>query len=236
MRDYPRSDWDDLLDQNVSLERLIQCTHNQKQEGTCASNALDLTYEVCAGMTLGLQSVMMNSPIATYRWIASGPGTGSVISDNIEQLTKVGTLPVDTPENRQKLTAMGLNPNHVLQHTGYYQRFPTGWEDTAAHFRLDPDGTFIAKTFGGCVTGLLNDYALLYGRAGHAICGVTVVKRNGVYCLKYGNSWGEWGDVGDNGLKMFGYDTESFVKNAITSYGAILVKSILVTPALLTRF
>lgn len=224
LRDYPRSDWDDLLVNNQSLEKQVQWTHDQKQEGTCAANAADLVYETCAAMQLGKKNVMMNSPIATYRWIAGGPNTGSGIVDNITQLQKVGTLPVDTPENRARLKAMGLNENHVLQHTGYYQKFPTGWEETAAYFQVEE--AYRAITFDGCVTGLFNDFALLYGRAGHAICGLTVVKQNNVWYIKYGNSWGKWGEVGENGLQMFGYDSEAFLRNALNSYGAVLVRSI----------
>lgn len=227
LRDYPRSDWDDLVKDNVSLELLIRWIHNQLQEGTCASNAMDLVYEVCMAMCVGIRNAIKQSPIAVYRWIASGPGTGSNIMDNVEQITKIGSLPEDTPENRAFLKLMGLPESHVLKHTGYYQAFPSGWQETAKHFTVTE--AYEVNSFEGAVTGLMNDFALIYGRAGHAICGVTFVKINGVWHIKYGNSWGLWGEKGENGLQMFGYDSESFVRNAIGSYGACLVRSVRVS-------
>jgi hypothetical protein len=227
MKDYPRTDWDDMLADNASLETLIRWAHDQLREGTCASNMVMAGYETCLNMTVGPVNGMMCSPISVYRWLASGPNTGSGVVENVEQMQRVGALPVDTPENRARLKLMGLPEHHVLQHTGYYQKFPTGWEDTAAFFQIIE--AYRAKTFEGCVTGLFNDFALMYGRAGHAICGVTPVKQGKTYYLKYANSWGQWGEVGDNGLQMFGYDSESFVRNAIPDYGAVLVRSVKLT-------
>lgn len=231
VRDYPRSDWDDLLRENTSLETLIRWIHDQLQEGTCASNMVMCAFETCLNMTLGPANGMMMSPISVYRWIASGPQSGSGIVDNVVQMQQVGALPVDTPENRARLKAMGLPEHHVLQHTGYYQKFPSGWQETAAHFQIVE--AYRATTFEGCVSGLFDDFTLCYGRAGHAICGVTPAKSGSTYYIKYANSWGKWGQVGDNGLQMFGYDSESFLRNAIATYGAVLIRSVKVTEQLL---
>jgi len=231
MKDYPRSDWDDLLKENKSLETLVRWTHDQNPEGTCASNAICGCHETTLNMTVGPENGIMLSPIAVYRWIASGPNSGSNVLANVRQMQKVGALPVDTPENRARLKAMGLNENHVLQHTGYYQKFPANWEETAAHFVIEE--AYEAKTFEGCVCGLLDDFTLQYGRAGHSIFGVTPIKDKSTYYVKYGNSWGKWGAVGENGLKMWGFDSESFLRNAIASYGAALIRSVRITDALL---
>lgn len=221
---HPRSEWMDLLKDNVSLERLIQWIHDQNPEGTCASNATAAVFETASQITVGPLGTMMMSPISIYRWIASGPNTGSNIGDNLVQLQKTGMLPVDTPENRAKLTKMGLNPNHVLKHTGYYQKFPEGWEDTAAFFQGVE--AYEITSFDGIISALLDDFPVVYGRSGHAIIGVTPVYQNGVWMVKYGNSWGKWGDVGENKLQMFGYDTERFLASQIPSYRAWALRTI----------
>ena len=231
MRDYPRSDWDDVLEDNQSLETLVPWTHDQSSEGTCASNATALAFEIAMAMILGTAHAIKTSPIAVYRWIASGPGTGSVISDNLKQIQKVGTLPVDTPANRAILKAMGLNESHVLTHTGYYQKFPANWQETAAHFVAVE--AYETRSFAGAVTGMFNGFALVYGRAGHAICGVVLVKSGKVYYIKYANSWGKWGEVGENGLQMFGFDSESYVTNSFPSYGAYLIRTVRLSDAML---
>jgi hypothetical protein len=236
MRDYPRSDWDDLLKDNASLETLIRWMHNQKQEGTCTANAADGGYETILNMQVGPQNGIKQSPIATYRWCASGPNSGSNVEEIVEQFQKVGSLPEDTPENRARLKAMGLPENHVLQHTGYYQKFPEGWEDTAPHFRIDE--AYRVASFEGGVSAMFDDFIVHYGRAGHSIFGVCPAKSGSVYYWKYGNSWdthpqGGWGEVGQNGIRMFGYDSESFLRNAIASYGAVAYRSVVITEAFL---
>jgi hypothetical protein len=223
-RVHPRSDWGDLLKENVSLERLIQWTHNQNPEGTCASNASSLVYEMGMRLSVGSNATMMMSPISIYRWIASNGDEGSNIGDNLVQARKVGFLPVDTPENRATLKAMGLNENHVLKHIGYSQKFPTGWQETAAYFQ--PEEAYEILTFDGIVSALLDDFPVVYGRSGHAIAGVTPVYRDGKWYVKYGNSWGKWGEVGENGLQMFGYDSESFLSGQIRTYTAWAMRTI----------
>lgn len=228
---YPRSEWDRIDSENNSLEEVITYLHNQKSEGSCASNAASCAFETCWNMTLGKDASVPMSPIALYRFLARGPGSGSTISGNIKRLTEVGSLPVDTPENRAALEAMGLDPNHVLQHVGYYQTFPSGWEETAKYFQCAE--SFDIGSFDGLVSAVWDDFAVEYGRAGHAICAVDAVKRNGVWCIKYQNSWGNWGERGSNGLQAYGYDTESYVSSSIRSYGAFAVRSIKVTDPVL---
>lgn len=236
MRDYPRTDWDDLLNGNSSLETLIRWYHDQKQEGSCTANAADGGYETILSMQVGPQNCIKQSPIATYRWCSPGPKSGSNIEEIVEQFQKVGSLPEDTPENRARLKAMGLNEKHVLQHTGYYQEFPAGWEETAAHFQIDE--AYRVASFAGGMSALFDDFVVHYGRAGHSIFAVCPVKSGSVYYWKFGNSWnthpeGGWGEVGENGIRMFGFDSESFLKNAIASYGAVAYRSVKITESFL---
>jgi hypothetical protein len=131
---------------------------------------------------------------------------------------------------------MGLPENHVLQHTGYYQKFPAGWEETAAHFRIDE--AYRVASFEGGMSALFDDFIVHYGRASHSIFAVCPIKSGSAYYWKYGNSWnthpdGGWGEVGQNGIRMFGFDSESFIRNAIGSYGAVAYRSVVLTEAFL---
>jgi hypothetical protein len=220
----PRGEWDGLVENDVSVEELVEKIKNQRNEGTCASNATGQCGEIITNLTYGEQFWIELSPIAVYRWIAGGPNTGSTISGNLRQYRDVGFLPVDTPRNRQILELAGLNPNHVLKETGYYQQFPSGWKETARHFQADE--WMEISNFEGMATASLLDFPICYGRSGHAICGVKLVKRNGQWHIKYANSWGNWGSSGGKFSYGFGYDSESFISRAIRSYGAWALRSI----------
>lgn len=218
----PRDRWDDYLS-DESPELLTKKIKDQLQEGSCAGNATTGSFEVLWNTTFGTEFWIEFSPISLYRWLADGPNDGSVIADNLKQLRDVGALPVDTPRNREILEAIGLNPNHVLKETGYYQTFPSGWQDTAKHFRCDE--AWRLRSFAGVATALQRKYTVVYGRAGHAIFAVKLVKQNGIYYLKYTNSWGDWGELGANGFRGYGFDSEAFVSRAIPSYGAFAVRT-----------
>ena len=210
---YPRSQWEQLLTEHAGLESLVKKIKNQGNEGSCASNATCQCFEIAWNMAMGTKHWIEMSPISIYRWVASGPGSGSTISGNLRQLRDVGCLPVDSVENKAILTAAGLPETHVLKATGYSQSFPSNWKETAAFFRalelLD------ISSFEGFVSALFEGFPVCYGRDGHAICGARVVRRNGVWTIKYANSWApSWGEAG------YGYDTESYISGAIRSYGA----------------
>lgn len=207
-----RDQWQDLNEDNTSLELLVRKIKNQGREGTCASNATGQGQEITWNKTFGLAYWMEFSPISVYRWIANGPNTGSTIGANLRQLRNTGMLPVDNEANRKILELAGANPEHVLDAVGYYQRFPEGWTETASLFRCDE--YFDIGTFDGLISALFYDLPVVYGRAGHAICGVKPHYYNGVWYIKYANSWGDWGDEG------YGYDSESYVSRAIRSHGA----------------
>lgn len=205
----PRSEWDQLIAEQEDNEFLVKEIKNQKQEGSCATNATTGSGETNWVYQFGLW--IQFSPISIYRFVANGPNSGSTISDNLKHIRNVGVLPQDTALNREILTKAGV-PLKMLQPTGYYQEFPDGWKDVAALFRwreyLD------IASFDGLVSAIFRKRFPVYGRSGHAIYGVKVVKRNGGYYIKYANSWGVWGENG------YGYDSESFISRAIGSYGA----------------
>lgn len=218
---YPRKDWPELIRQNNSLRLLVQKIKDQKQEGSCASNMTAQIMEICWVQTFGAKAWVEFSPISIYRWVASGPGSGSTISGNLRQLKNVGMLPVRSSAGEAALQKMGLPTNHTLTATGYYQNFPDDWKKTAAFFQGIE--AYDISSFDGIVSALLDGFAVGYGRAGHAICAVSPYQEGNGFGLDYANSWGNWGDEG------FGRDTESFVSRAISSYGAWALRAVKVT-------
>jgi hypothetical protein len=224
-RVYPRSDWPALLETHKGLADLVKAIKNQGQEGSCASNAAAQCWEIAWNMTFGTGHWLQLSPISIYRWVSRGPGSGSTISGNLRQLRNVGALPTDTAANRAILRAAGRPENHVLQPTGYYQSFPSGWQQTAAF--LQAAEWYDISSFDGFASALFEGFPVCYGRAGHAICGVQVIRRGTTWTIKYANSWGNWGDNG------YGYDSESYIASAIRSYGAWALRAPKVTDAFL---
>ncbi len=216
---YPRSDWPDLIRQNQSLRQLVVQIKNQKNEGSCASNATTQALQICWLQTFGHKAFVEFSPISIYRWVASSPNNGSTIDGNLRQLRDVGALPIRNSASEESLRLMGLPTNHTLTPTGYYQDFPSNWKDTAKFFQgieaLD------IGSFAGMVSASLDGFAIVYGRSGHAICGIAPYQDGSTYGIDYANSWGaNWGDDG------FGRDTEAFISRAISSYGAWALRSV----------
>jgi hypothetical protein len=210
---YPRSEWPDLIKQNRSLRKRVKRIKNQKQEGSCASNMTAQAAEIVWNQQYGAGRWVEFSPISIYKWVADGPNSGSTISGNLKQLKEIGLLPVRNERNRQILIDMDLNPEHMLEPTGYYQKFPDDWKETAEWF--SGVEAFDIGSFDGIVTALLDGWPVGYGRAGHAICAVSPWYDGRQFGLDYANSWApSWGDEG------FGKDTEDFVSRAIASYGA----------------
>jgi hypothetical protein len=209
---YPRSQWEELAANHLGLETFVKKIKDQKQEGSCASNATGQCLEIAWNMAYGAKHWIEFSPISIYRWVADGPDSGSTISGNLKQLRDVGMLPVNSDQNKAILRAAGLPESHVLTPTGYSQRFPDNWKTTAAFFRAAE--WYDIDSFEGFVSALFEGYPVCYGRAGHAICGVRVVKDGGTWKIKYANSWGAWGENG------YGYDSESYISGSIRSYGA----------------
>lgn len=227
----PRDQWPALIEQQEPLEMLIQRTKDQGREGSCCPNAACGAFEVIWNLTFGPANWLEFSPISMYRWLSPGPGTGVYIPEAMRQMVDVGLLPCDTPKNRSFLAAAGLPENHVLLPTGYSQRFPAGWEATAQHLRLAE--AWDIRTFDGIVSASLEGYTVVYGRAGHAVFCVRIVRRGGAYFLRYWNSWNGWGEVGLNGLQGAGHDSEEFVSGAIKGYGAFAIRTPLITSELI---
>ena len=218
---YPREDWPELIEQNTSLREVVQRIYNQRQEGSCASNATCQAMEIAWRQTLGPAAYVAFSPISIYRWVANGPNDGSVISHNLRQLRDVGALPLTDEASKASLQRMGLPQIHTLEHTGYYQSFPDGWKTTAGYFQCVE--WYDIESFDGIISALLDDFPVVYGRSGHAICGVAPYQDGRTFGIEYANSWGDWGDNG------YGRDTESKISRAVKSYGAWALRAVKIT-------
>jgi len=224
---YPRADWPDLVRDCPGLEAMVAKIKDQGNEGTCASNAAAQCFEIIWNRTYGLANALEISPISVYRWIAPGPSSGSTISDNLQQLRAVGCLPVNSDSSRAVLSQAGRPVTHVLEPTGYGQRFPAGWEETAAF--LQAAEWFDVASFEGLFSALIEGWPICYGRAGHAICGVRPVRDQSAWVVKYANSWKKsWGENG------YGYDTERYIAQAIRQYGAWALRAVKITDAFLS--
>lgn len=214
----PRSDWDRLIElsEEHPLDSQVQRIMDQGQEGSCASNASAQCMEVLFHLAFGTDGYVPLSAMSLYKRVASGPNSGSTIDGNLRELQRRGILPLSTPENRAKYKA-------TMPHTGWSTPMPNNWEETAALFKAVE--WFDVASFDGLATALFLGCPVCYGRTGHAICGVRMIKQSGGYVIRYANSWGNWGDNG------YGYDTESAVSRAISSYGAWALRSVTTSDA-----
>jgi hypothetical protein len=222
----PRAELRQLYDQYEPSQRwTVQKIKNQGQEGSCASNSGTSAWENAAVAQFGQRIWFELSAISLYKRVGRSPQSGSTLNDNIRELSTRGALP--TNAMRDKLESIGLNPAHTMPETGFYSAFPSGWEDTAKHFRIVPDEIFDIRGMDGFLTALFRGFCVYYGRASHAIIAVAAEPSGSRWKLEYQNSWGASWD-GDG----FGYDEESFVSGAIASYGAYAVRTVSLSDAL----
>lgn len=194
--------------------QLITYVHDQDGEPSCVTNAFCGAHEILQGQTYGIDSVVHLSPISGYRFVGS-PRSGSTLTANMQRLTTVGVLPLDTAANKAKF-------KHTHPHNGYSKAMPAGYEETAKLFTnhewSDIDGW---KPFG---SALLKGRPVVYARSGHCILGVSLQYRNGVYILDYLNSWGPWGNPVNSKFNAgLGHDSERVAKSAC--YGSMALRT-----------
>jgi len=203
----PRNEWPGLVaQQGRTMQPLVRKIKNQGQEGSCASNGCSGAAESLYVKQFGPENWVELSAMSLYKRVASSAQSGSTINDNIREISTRGVLPADNTENRARF-------KHVHSNTGFAKALPSGWEETAKLFRVVE--WFDVRNMDGFISAIFRGAPVFYGRAGHAIFAVSVVYTGGEWAVKYANSWGDWGEDG------FGYDTESFVRGAIQSYGAV---------------
>ncbi len=199
----PREAWPAAIkaleDQGGGLDLLVTRIYDQKSEGSCVSNATCQAMEIIQAQRRGRKNVVHLSAISLYQRVASGPGSGSMVSTNLKEILSRGVLPLDNEANKARF-------KHTMPNTGFYLKKPSGWEETAKRFRGHE--VFDIRSYDGFITALLRGYPVCYGRSGHSICAVRPVYRNGQLYVRYANSWSE-----AFGEKGFGYDSEGKIRS-----------------------
>lgn len=217
----PESRWQEYCEKleatGGGLDALVTRIYNQGREGSCVANACSQAHEIKQAEMLGKDKVVHLSAISLYKRIGRSPGSGAMVSDGLDEGSTRGILPLDNPENRAKWG------NIVMPATGFYEKFPTGWEQVGKLFRFDE--RFIIRSTEGIISALLNGHPVVVGREGHSICYCRPMWRSGRLVVKYANSWGSWGDQG------YGYDSLNQIRKSAS--WAFAVRSVIVPGAIL---
>lgn len=199
----PREQWPTAIkaleDQGGGLDLLVTRIYDQKSEGSCVSNATCQAMEIIQAMRSGRKNVVHLSAISLYKRCGNSPGSGSMVSTNLKEILATGVLPLDNAENKARF-------KHTMANTGFYDKYPDGWKETAKRFRGYE--VYDVRSYDGFITALLRGYPVTYGRSGHSIVAVRPVYKNGqLYCM-FCNSWSSgWGVNG------FGFDSESKIRS-----------------------
>lgn len=203
----PRSQWKQISDEqhaiNASGEYLVTRIYDQGKEGACCSNATAGASEFLQAKQFGTLNVIPLSAISLYKRVANSPSTGSTLSDNIDEASVRGILPLSTTDNKAKFSA-------TMSNTGFYSSFPSGWQNVAKKFRITE--YHIVRSIEGLVTALLIGLPVIVGRDGHSIYYTSVAfKGEKMYAL-FCNSWGlGWGVAAGNMSGGFGADSEAMM-------------------------
>lgn len=200
----PESDWKQHIEAidaaGGGLDKLVNWIYNQRNEGSCVGNAACQALEISQSSQFGKERSAKLSAISLYKRIGRSPGSGAMVSDALEELQTRGALPLDTPENRAKFGGAVMPP------TGFHTPFPADWEATAKNFRIHE--SLVIRSVEGLVSASLRGCPIVVGRAGHSICYVRAMLKNGSLAFKYANSWGDWGEDG------YGFDSLSMVRSS----------------------
>ena len=192
--------------EKMGLEWLVKYVLNQGREGSCVGNGVIAGTQVIQAKEFGLDDVTPLSAISLYQLIGRSANSGAMVDDGLETMQKVGAIPLDTPENREKYG------NIVMPPTGFRSSRPEGWEKVAKWFRIGE--FYVVKTVNSLMTALIYGFPVIVGREGHCICYLTPLLVNGKWAVLYVNSWGEWGMSAGLHDAGFGVDTISQVKKS----------------------
>lgn len=187
---------------------LVTRIFDQKQEGSCVANAYSQANQIVQAKQFGRDKVIQLSAISLYKRIGRSPSSGANVGDGWEEMHERGILPLDNAENKARFA-------HTMPNTGFNQRFPDGWEETAKMFAGDEHVPI--RSFEGMLTAEANGHPVVVGREGHSIVyGQLAVEGNSLFS-EYPNSWSiKWGDGG------WGRDSEKLMRKACTYAYAVL--------------
>lgn len=205
----PESQWQseiERIDQVGGwLEWFIRIIMNQGNEGSCVSFATTYAFEILVAQQHGLEAIVPMSPMSLYKRIGSSSGSGSNLSDALDEMQTIGFLPENTPENVARF-------KHTHPRTGFSNRLPDNYKETAKLFVILE--WFDIRTLAGIVSASLRGTPIVVGRQGHSICYVRPSLRNSQIGFNYVNSWGNWGYKLANFTSGFGFDSLSTVKQS----------------------
>lgn len=206
----PESQWRDAVAkmeaEQAGAEWLVTRIYDQKNEGSCVANACSQALEIVQAKQFGKENVVHLSAMSLYQRIGSGPNSGAMVSDGLDEIAERGVLPLDTPENRAKYG------DAVMPNTGWRNPKPANWEATAKLFKATE--WFTVKSRAELISALLNGHPVVVGRAGHSICYVRPVYDGNSLLVAYANSWGAWGQGMGDHAAGFGFDSERNIRSS----------------------
>ncbi len=210
----PQSEWPALAEKNEAeqggLEWLVKWILNQLSEGSCVGNAGTQLHQVLQAKQFGIDNVTPLSACSLYQLIGSSPNSGASIDDCLDEGSKTGIIPLDTPENRAKFGSI------VMPATGFRTKRPTGWQPIAQRFRLDE--SLVCNGIDEMGTALFRGNPIVVGRSGHSILYLGMVYINGKLYALYVNSWGGgengWGQGAGIHPTGFGLDSLSYIRSS----------------------
>jgi hypothetical protein len=185
--------------------------------GNCVANACSQANEIIQALQFGKENVVHLSAMSLYKRIGSGPNSGAMVSDGLDEMQARGVLPLDTPENRAKFG------DKVMPNCGWRTPYPDGWEAVAKGFCVVE--AFVLRGMSELLTALVNQHPVVVGRAGHSICYCRPVWKSG-YNVVYANSWGNWGFAAGDFEHGFGLDSSRMVSSS--AGWAFAVRSVVV--------
>lgn len=207
----PSSQWKEIVEHieatKTGAEWLISRVFNQAQEGSCVGNAATQMMEMLQAKQFGKENVTLLAAISLYQLIGRSPSSGAMVSDALDELRRIGVVPLDTPANRERFGDI------VMPHTGFYTKRPQGCEAVAANFKADE--FYVIRTYEGLITaGLVGDGAVV-GRSGHSIKYVRPTFQGSKLLYTYVNSWREsWGFPMAGFKGGFGADSDRSIRSS----------------------
>lgn len=200
-------------EQGGMMRRLVTRIYDQLRTSSCTCNAILQGHELTQAEQFGMDEVVHMAAMSLYRQITNRDA-GSNIGRAMETLAKVGALPLSNEANKARF-------EHTMENAVWSERFPKGWEKTAAKFRAHE--YYIVKTVEGFRSALCNGDPCIGGRDGHAVCYDDLLLDKGKFIYVYANSWNlRWGDKGH------GFDSES--KGIAASRYIVAIRSVRTTP------
>jgi hypothetical protein len=226
----PRSEWKAAYDYAMEIGGpqtwLTPMILDQNGFGTCTSFACSMSIMVQWVRQFGKEHAIQVAPPSLYPHCASSGNSGSSVSCITRRAMERGVLLTDTAANREILSKIGLDPNHVIDGVQWNAgtRCPSSWYDaTAKHIKIVE--AYSISSVEQMFSAVLQGFTLVYGRSGHAICGIWLIPEGNSWVLIYVNSWGPWGAT-LHGLRGFGEDSESYLNRTGAARGCVAVRTI----------